>query len=1127
MLQRTRLAILETLAGHARQRGSLLILAVVTLVMIALMGLAFLQQAKMDRFGTDRYERDYMDLVINGTLAEIRTQLHEDVFENRFSRHGLSDYPWTETTLNWEVTDGSGTVRTAAGDFNDDRYLASTIPIVTGSGATDATWPHLTNLGGFWLDLPAIGSSQTEPRETLIDFSTAEASTTDITVAFLNAVFSGDYVERGIDADGDGVLDSRWTWAPPAVRDFGGLRYVIAGRAVDLSSMININVATSNVDNTGLIPNAITSLGPNGTLGRGYTPVDIDLGQLFDRTTVSDAEWEADLNNIFFNGPRALGLPATWTWPFTQAQREEIWRNQAFLYGYNDNRYLMADEAELRHSGGLNNDENLANVEDASLGAYFVTRNDSMPLPAEGTYGDVAGVSDLHDWFTGGDPGTTTVDNRTFPAIRHMLTGISGHSVYAPDYGGAGGLSPSGPIGRLKYDLNDGNTLNPTDPVYLGLTQKIRSTFLHPNNPANPDTENYLGLTDDEITNQVAPDFALAIMDYADDDYIPTGRTVNGVQRYGLERLPFFREVYAQVIYEERDVADVGGDGEDTTAPPGFYDTWKPLDGGTAGAGSGASNSSADTRAVAIELGNPFPQDIEGAKLNNNVRLVIDGGSTWVFSSFPDIPGRDDNSADADRVILWSPPTDSVSATGGGNEDGKSLDTDLGFNGAPRVLQLGDGDLVFACNGQPIVFELQVEADLNGVATWVTYDRIQISGFSASNTVNPLTTNNDQDRSMAQSSGYRDSERINYVVEHNSLGGSQTGPAPGGDSFTDISEFNKDLKNQFTATPAITLPNAFQLLHADRSPSDGDGYYSVAELGLTPMFGFTDHPTNGTFPRRLALLGVSRLFLDFSENPEVPTYGPPSLASGIPHAAMLMDQFTTVSPRYDGLDNDDDDGDKAPGTGADNPEEQFVPGTININTAPLHILTLAAPMPDSSLDDVEELMRSIIEYRDDRFPFTSDERNNSPVQRTTPGIASLGELMYIRGSTGGNQPSDMQYYANDGAVLGAAFDIHPKPEDSGYDVTRFNAPANDGVLATYDSPEEALARFQMLSQAFTVRSDVFVVYLRVRAYVNGAFNAGPVDEAAVVAIIDRSQMVRDGSDEPLNAPRIIGYKRLK
>ena len=55
----------------------------VSLVIIALLGMAYLQQVKMDRFATAKYERDYMTLVINGILADLRGRLHEDVFENR------------------------------------------------------------------------------------------------------------------------------------------------------------------------------------------------------------------------------------------------------------------------------------------------------------------------------------------------------------------------------------------------------------------------------------------------------------------------------------------------------------------------------------------------------------------------------------------------------------------------------------------------------------------------------------------------------------------------------------------------------------------------------------------------------------------------------------------------------------------------------------------------------------------------------------------------------------------------------------------------------------------------------------------------------------------------------------
>ena len=107
------------------------------------------------------------------------------------------------------------------------------------------------------------------------------------------------------DANGDGFADSRWfemvsardagqgsgTGARNDVRwlyDKGDMRYFIAARAVDLSSMVNVNTATDQ-----LVP-------PTPEYPMGLTPADVDLRRLL---TMQDAA--TDYQNVR-NG---LGLP--------------------------------------------------------------------------------------------------------------------------------------------------------------------------------------------------------------------------------------------------------------------------------------------------------------------------------------------------------------------------------------------------------------------------------------------------------------------------------------------------------------------------------------------------------------------------------------------------------------------------------------------------------------------------------------------------------------------------------------------------------------------------------------------------------------------------------------------------
>ncbi len=56
------------------------------------------------------------------------------------------------------------------------------------------------------------------------------------------------YPNRGsrfADADGDGIADSRWTWAP--LPSDAGLAYVMAVRIIDNSAMVDLNAWTNPI----------------------------------------------------------------------------------------------------------------------------------------------------------------------------------------------------------------------------------------------------------------------------------------------------------------------------------------------------------------------------------------------------------------------------------------------------------------------------------------------------------------------------------------------------------------------------------------------------------------------------------------------------------------------------------------------------------------------------------------------------------------------------------------------------------------------------------------------------------------------------------------------------------------
>jgi hypothetical protein len=392
-----------------------------------------------------------------------------------------------------------------------------------------------------------------------------------------------------------------------------------------------------------------------------------------------------------------------------------------------------------------------------------------------------------------------------------------------------------------------------------------------------------------------------------------------------------------------------------------------------------------------------------------------------------------------------------------------------------------------------------------------------------------------------QASFWRDKTNINYVSVDTGDDDAVNSPditSASGDFKSDEDQFLTDAS---VAGGAWTPPAGFQLPCPDRP------FRSVAELAWVHMFGFTD---TEAFSERVGRLPDNRHFLLLDPaDPGFRVLPPPPNGSGLPHAAVLMDLFTVNGTHEDDLDNDNDDGDDDPDTATtaqpgqtqasiDNTTEQFIPGLINVNTAPLHILTLGAPLAEG-IADTEALMRLIIAYRDrpilDRAFYGDDPQtpypdvdlrtriNNNPGvkidRESNPGIATIGELMFTD-LDNSDLPFNMQRYAKDtDPALPVELDLHPDPDEAGARLV------DEGD----DSNEQRLARFQFLSQAFTTRSDRFAVYCVIRGYdgwtpgSRKSIASGNLAETAqFIAIFDRGAM-ENGTD----TPSVIGFVRLQ
>ena len=1137
--------------GRHHASGTALIFVVVSLVLMTMIGTAYVNMTRVDHQATSlqlRNNSGNIDANIDTAISQIQGVLRDDLLDaagNFFNPTPFDpsdnttivgggdetyDYPWTNTNSDWIVTLSSGVVADgtggrpdpAKGDELDDTWLASTIPDFS---LGNPFWPHITNLNGIFLRLPTPGGSELLPEETIVDFDntvTAPYLNTDTNITInpipfsafnaMTSVATSNWQPWGVDADGDGIADSRWTWAP--IRRIGDVTYVMAVRIIDNSSLININAATS-LTNDGNI-----GWGANST--RGYYPTDQDLSRLLQRTRVFQQQnndppntlWTNELSNVM-NG---RGLSTTFPTPLNLSAslgREDGWLTGTAMYGFANDRFTLESELALRFRGGLVHNSNNPFIETS---IPTLVRTDTTDPPTESTFQDVDYVTlnlttnptdpdklreELMAYYQGVDPNqaagsknNSNVDLRQFPAIRHMLTTFNGSGVHAPNYNDIfGGAFTS------KYDLVNEDVAAPATRV-TNMANRLNAIFRITDSAAA--TNAYLGLNtgipaQSDTLDDIAWDFALAIQDYSDADNIPSAATDpdTGFIHYGLETLPFIREVYVQFVYQDQDlILPIG-------VPPDSFDTWSRVD---------------NSVAIAIEIANPFDRPISLSVLP--VRVNINGNTFELNAGAAQ--GFTDNTRQLttrgtprSTAIIYTNPQVPVLENG----FGANLAADLNFNGAAnqRILDnAGALSYPLPFNGNNVTVQLQVDV---GGGTWVTYDRFPLGamGLLGQNAQIPhaLFITAAANHQHVQASMARDGQGLNFI-SNTGIGlvtaPVRSDPVPGNlTAFQNASHaFGQNVKGALLGN----VPNSFQL------PISNRPLLSVAELGWIHMFGFTDQP-NGDFPTRFANLAANRRFLDFAAGASVPD------STGIPHAAMVMDQFTTLSPAVDGQDNDGDN--RADAADLDQ-DELLVPGTLNINTAPLHLATLAAPLPEA-ISNIENLMTAIHAYRDippNNDPGTPyDDTVVRPIPAANPnwrqnqGIASMGELMFVNPTA--NQPNDMQMYGFDGlngtSQTGFAHDLYPLPED----ITNGLATAQ---IAT-DSTEESLARFQFLSQAFTTRSDIFTAYVLIQGFPSDDFRQGPVESARFFAIFDRSKI---NSPNPANAPidevRVVSIHRM-
>jgi len=1206
---------MKTMLHNPPRRGSILLLVVVVLTLSVLLGAVYIQIAQLDRLSTSQSETDNIDLVVQASLNEIMTTLEDDLADAQGELFNTSpadstepgdegyDYPHmnedTGSARNqWAYTKIDGSEGTTPGGHLDDAWLASAVPTFS---AGDPVWDHVTIMNPTVLRVPLDGRVSPDD-EMVIDNSDTTPTYGESTLNSTNLEFStddpralddgptADFRDLGTDADGDGVFDAYWTWAP--IKQIGDVAYIAAYRIVDLSSMIDLN--TSSALRDGSLNR--TALG-NGTGARGYLPTDSDLTRLFERT--GEGAWQSELDNLITARGLTAGLPVplglTSVDGSTSADsRYGLYWESMRYYGQEQVDKLgfgpnLVSEIALRLNGG---------VVDSDFSETQLTNNAQNVFRTTATtetdYSSVAGLSagnELEHYFIGYDGNATNgpVDNRTYPAIRHMTTFHSGSALVAPSYNtfvdrqprydlvfgnfdhGTGTYDKAARRNNIRHRIHDilligdqdyqpgsaGNQLDndgESGSIYLNDAFKQEYAARTGGGSIGNDWRAWSDQAQasggrEGLLWQAATEFALNIIDYADVDARVSGNqfssqrgisNTNNITYYGLEVMPFIREVYVQGVWDDQDLMfwDVtqmvtyqSGDPKDNKT-----DTWVYQTG---------------SEATAIEIANPFDRplyisldgdpDIDEIAL----RLAIDDDGdgttdtqiplTTANFSFTNAAGGGETTrlqiASRGRLILYVNPADPNDSFGepfsshlesGGK--GADLPNDIGFDS-----DLGDGAAALAqFNGSPDqlafpiptdasgvtpVVHLQIDTDPDGATDWVTYDRFHFDASVANlATIQHATTDAEQraeaDRIHAhtQLSVARDGRGFRFLsnIGKDTVGTRSPLPAMPNNYRTQLSATPTPV-SQLTLHTKARNGQAGDEIEGDTNldiqiPIANRPIHSVSELGWIFMIGFYESGETlvpGDIPSRLGqddgdiAIDPRRFFLQFDEIAQ---------HNKLPHAAMILDQFTVNGPMNDNVDNDD----PADNTGVDDTGELFRMGLANINTMPLHLAAMRSAVPEDD-SNVEAMFQQIMEYRDDPTArsglLSPNVALTSGEIRGGKGIHSLAEIMNL---------AEVRLWADtSGFETSGDSDLYPMPENVGVDRT----------LEPDNGAEERMTRFQFLSETFSTRSDRFVAYVKIQGLASSDFSI--VRESAhYLAVFDRTPVMAGGS------VRVIAFYRI-
>ena len=1107
-------------ASSRSRRGSVLLLVVAVLVLMAILGTSYLQVARVQRLGIQEFEGD-IDAVMNSVLIRIENQLRDDLLDEdaRLFNQGAGpndsgydepyDFAWTNFaaagTRSVERKLTAGTV-TPAGGRHDDFWLASSQPEFGGTNA----WPQITSLAGVYVanstgnsDLSA-DSTANDWQELVVNNGNPDDPNSNQGMAL---TYTGS-LDKLVDADGDGMGDSRWEFPP--ITQIGGVIYVSAVRIVDLGSMANAEAGMSLRDDNGNFDpffdapafehpgeldfhgfmRAVLGTPQNGTL----TPSP-ELGEL-----KAMLEHKLDLASPPGDALVALG------------DRQAYWLDATRRYGpfgtgvanavtgtpqYAD--YANADEWALRRRGGLAD-----GTADGTLEPQLTSFLGATANPAA-----LANDADAQAHYDGPRPHVTV---------------SSGIGVFAPR------LAADGNAPQWKLDVNEASNAELRDAIVAVMNEG--ASFALPAGFGNvPNATNATNFADQ---------FVACLRDYADADNVLTEYT----GFYGMERLPAIAEVYVQRRYIATETANGNFDteGDDTD----YEMDWDAV---------------GDTGFL-VEIRNPWKRPIS----LTNVRLQVDGTAFGAdLAALPGAPAsaelgpnevlvlhKPSNGGGGDNVIYDGSASDLVADEAGFTY----IDVDLSGEDWPsapnRTLNnpggaTEEGEFDTGTIAGSITVALEASTTAASPNDWLAYQRVNAVTVPDQYQQREMdltgTPDNTEGYAAARTAGNADSLNMLLVTEaeweatrvaldtpaFDNLGGVDDRDVAA-NTLGAVGGVNKGGAGTAPATPIN--PAAEQMVIADDRDGDflddtnGDGIDDVAgsdgntgdevsdpiphvgELLLVTALAPTGPgmtPADATVAEVWADVAtpttLAEYRLDIGIDGSSPALVSASTGHGndaIPHAAMLLERLAVSSPRADGVDNDGD------GT-IDETTEAFVPGRINLNTASRRVLESMIPIPDETMRSA--LATDIINRR------TTPGRTVNG--NTVSGIAHLSELvndaealMVGDGDTNtlndGNDDIEIDFLAD--PATGTA-------PNAGMGL----GSGADGVV---DDAEERARVLSWLYEMTATRSDAYVAYVLVHGYKSGKVDDGPIESKRVIALFNRSG-VEDNSGGVLQAVFVV------